>query len=276
MFVKYQHVRAVVIVVVVLGVAAGAVYGVRSCTTDTSPTIDAPPPPTAAKPTAPAAEPTTPAAPAPAAEPTTPAQKVMRLASGEAGKKKHKDAMGKTFPWKVNLYDDDQDGRWERAKVDRDRDGTWDEKWTFKEGYWEKSNGELRWSGQAWVKASLVAGLKQAPPAAAVDPVAPAAAASPAAPAASPAKAEHADLVRVILKDRASGKKRKDHFGGAGPKVNLYDDDQDGRWDRAKLDRDRDNSWDEKWTRKGEQVERKDTTSGKVRVFADGAWVDKK
>jgi len=58
--------------------------------------------------------------------------------------------------------------------------------------------------------------------------------------------------------------------------VNLYDDDQDGHWDRAKVDSNRDGTWDEKWTVKAGVVERKQLVNGRVFRWRDGTWVEKK
>lgn len=73
----------------------------------------------------------------------------------------------------------------------------------------------------------------------------------------------------------ASGKKVKDALGSKGPKVNLYDDDGDGKFDRAKIDIDRDGVWDETWTRKSNRLKRKLIKSGRILKWSDGKWVDK-
>ncbi len=101
----------------------------------------------------------------------------------------------------------------------------------------------------------------------------------PPEPAPSPAGSAQAQRYREVMRltsALAPQKKQKDALGSGSPwKVNLYDDAADGRWDRVKLDRDRDDTWDEKWTRKGEVIERKLTATGKVLVFRGGAWVPK-
>ncbi len=51
----------------------------------------------------------------------------------------------------LNLYDDDRDGVWDRAKLDMNRNEVDDEKWTFKKGRWEKDGGATTWDGQSWV-----------------------------------------------------------------------------------------------------------------------------
>ena len=66
---------------------------------------------------------------APAAATTVDDRIRAALLTGRAQGRKAKDAFRGTGQ-KVNLYDDDRDGRWDRAKQDRDRDGRWDVKWT--------------------------------------------------------------------------------------------------------------------------------------------------
>lgn len=188
---------------------------------------------------------------------------VRRMLESPAHEEKRQDALFGDGP-KVNLYDDDGDGAWDRAKVDRDRDGTWDEKWTRKDGRLERKiegTGQvLTLANGAWDGEEVEAAAPEAAP----------------APAAATAKTATTDplvgAARTLLSGRATGKKSKDLFGGRGPKVNLYDDDQDGRWDRAKVDVDRDDTWDEKWTRKDGQLERKDEATGARAVFMGDGW----
>ncbi len=90
-------------------------------------------------PAAPAPATATPAAAAPT--PTTPGVRdvdnaILSLVSSRPVQAKIKDAT-KGQPFKVNLYSDDG-AHWTRAKVDLDRDGNDDEKWTFKDGAWER------------------------------------------------------------------------------------------------------------------------------------------
>ena len=141
--------------------------------------------------------------------------------------------------WKVNLYEDDGDTRWDRAKIDFERDEVWDEKWS------RKDDG-------TWSIERIMA-----------EPETTAAAAG----------AEHAAIVKEMLERPATSAKIKDLTSGRGAKVNLYDDDGDGRWDRAKLDNERDETWDEKWTRKPDgTLERKIEATGQVLVWSAGAW----
>ena len=64
---------------------------------------------------------------------------------------KGKDVLGSSSPWKLNLYDDDKDGKWDRGKMDFDRDDVDDEKWNFKQGRWEKDGGKMIWNGTNWI-----------------------------------------------------------------------------------------------------------------------------
>ena len=202
--------------------------------------------------------------------------RAMHLANGPASGKKNKDALGNSSNWKVNLYDDDSDGLYDRAKVDYERDGKWDEKWTRKEGRWEKANGALVWTGKAWIKASVAKNLKIPIPKVVTKSPKFKSDKKPAATKPRGESTEAAELARLLLKDKAGAKKYKDAMGYKSTwKANLYDDDQDGKWDRAKVDKGRDETWDEKWTRKGDTVERKDVNTGKVRVLKQGKWVAK-
>lgn len=103
--------------------------------------------------------------------------------------------------------------------------------------------------------------------------------AGPSAPTPStpsdPKEARMLEVARVMLEQRATSDKIKDLFRGAGPKVNIYDDDKDGHWDRAKVDWDRDEVDDEKLNVKDGVLERKDEKSGQIKVFGNGAWTVK-
>lgn len=180
--------------------------------------------------------------------------KIIARAEGTATPKgKIKDAF--PGPVKVNIYEDTGDAVWDRIKIDRDRDETWDAQWTRKDGAWTREDGQ-RWSGAGWGDS------------------APAAPAKPAVADAKPA-AELSELVDLMLHQRATSEKIKDLKRGAGPKINVYDDDKNGTWDRAKVDHDRDEKWDESWTVKAGHVERKKEDSGVVYLLRDGAWVKK-
>jgi hypothetical protein len=74
----------------------------------------------------------------------------MKIAGAKASGAQGKDVLGAQSKWKLNLYDDDGDGQWDRAKLDTNRDGVDDEKWNFKKGRWEKDSGAKIWNGTSW------------------------------------------------------------------------------------------------------------------------------
>ncbi len=206
------------------------------------------------------------AAAAPTGDPTL---RIIAAIQRPALATKSKDLLG-PGTWKVSLYDDDGDMRWDRVKIDKDRDGKPDERWNHKQGRWERDGGAQVLEGIHWRPAGGAGGtaVVKAEAAASDPPLAVAAKAAPAAGKRDPTQA-----IVAALRRPATGKKQKDLFGGAGPKVNLYDDDGDGRWDRAKVDLDRDDSWDERYTVKGAAIGRKITASGERLVLLNGGWV---
>ena len=296
MFVRYQTVRNVVIV---LAIAGGVWWFTQrpDKPSDTSETVPA----------------DHPLAPTPSAqrdidwkrtdqlatvtiggEPIPATDIILGIFERPARSKKAKDALG-SGP-KVNLYDDDQDGTWDRAKVDIDRDETWDERWTRKDGLVERRivatgaihahrNGE-------WVVKRAATSPQPTSPAPTLDPQPVAApepkpepalapSTSPTPPVEAPTEcplnvlADHKALATRLLSARATSKKIKDVNRGAGIKINLYDDQGDGVWDRAKLDLDRDDSWDESWTHKSGRVERKCTATSARAVWTGSGWTAK-
>ncbi len=75
--------------------------------------------------------------------------------------------------------------------------------------------------------------------------------------------------------------KIKDVFKDASYKVNIYRDAAQTKVNRAKVDLDRDDKWDEKWTFSGEDVKRKvapkdDEDYTLEYRLRHGAWVQKK
>jgi hypothetical protein len=265
MFVKFKYVAGAAVVVVGVGVLAvlglgGFFLGTTATETPVGPVVTGP---------APEAQPVgTPAPAQPLASAPTGGGKyaaAVRAANGTASpNSKKKDALGASG-WKINLYEETGDAHYDRAKVDRDRDDSWDEKWNWKGGRWERDGGAEIWDGKAWVAAG---GERAEPKADAKN--------DPPAAANAGGDTGLAKYAKRVLNERASGKKAKDITGGSGPKINLYDDDQDGKWDRGKVDLDRDDTWDQKWTVKGGKLERKVEATGEVHVFEDGAWVAKK
>jgi hypothetical protein len=182
---------------------------------------------------------------------------------------------------KVNLYQDGAASRPNRVKIDLDRDDRWDEKWTV------SADGILRevspsdddrtyperWrhAGDAWVREGVAA----APPAAT------AAAAATQEPPPGPGALRPLDgeiLERV--RRGVSGDKAKDAIPSAPYKVNLYRDPGHAAVNRAKIDLDRDEKWDEKWTFVGDEVKRQVAPADDERYTEEyrlraGAWVKK-
>jgi hypothetical protein len=159
-------------------------------------------------------------------------RQAMKIATSRARTSKGKDVLGPASPWKLNLYDDNGDGQWDRGKLDYDRDEVDDEKWTFKKGRWEKDGGTTIWTDGRWAsvrkaKSATSTTGKQAP--------------------ANSSLARYRQAMGIAT-SRATSSKGKDVLGPSSPwKLNLYDDNKDGQWDRGKLDYDRDEVDDEKW-----------------------------
>ena len=257
MYIRYQHVRNAVLVALPLGVVISCLGTCLACGSGSTESSDPPAP--VAQPTADRVKPRRSAQPVAKSAANSDARAIEVANSRAKPNSKRKDAFeGKG--WKINLYEETGDNHYDRAKIDKDRDGNNVEKWNWKDGRWEKDGGDLVWRNGKW-------GPDKGDKPSADD--------APAVPKAAAGDVKFANIARKMLDERASGAKAKDVFGGNGPKVNLYDDDGDGKWDRAKLDIDRDGKDDEKWTAKGGTLERKIVSSGKVLVLRDGAWADK-
>jgi hypothetical protein len=215
---------------------------------------------------------------------------------------KLKDALGGNGP-KVNVYA--EDGIWGRAKVDLDRDEKWDEKWTFKPGGVvekqvaraddENYTETLRFIGGAWSDAAAPLPAPPSPspdpdadpvppepaPTTAVDldpdtlPIAPEPRPNPARDLAAGGVVEQA---MALALGRPVTAKIKDTTKGRPYKINIYSDDGTA-FNRAKVDLDRDDKWDEKWTFKPDgSIEKQvspaddDATYPDTYVFEAGRW----
>ncbi|MGE0712180.1 MAG: hypothetical protein AB7N76_29835 [Planctomycetota bacterium] len=174
-----------------------------------------------------------------------------RALAGISGDKL-KDGVPGHAPAKVNLYaDGGAPGQVNRLKIDLDGNGKWDEKWTFEVPGQsarvkrqvasqddEQYDREYLLVDGAW-KPTGGTDVVEAPP----------------PPAALPEGAKAGDEPlramdqRLLEKIRAgiSGAKEKDPWPQSW-KVNLYSDTKDGVVNRAKVDLDRDEKSDEKWT----------------------------
>ena len=166
----------------------------------------------------------------------------MKIATSRADRSgKGKDVLGSSSPWKLNLYDDNGDGQWDRGKLDTNRDEVDDEKWNFKNGRWEKDGGRTIWQGNRWVpdsaKSSKLDVARSRP--------------------SDPDATRYQRAMKIATSRAHSSGKGKDVLGGSSPwKLNLYDDDKNGTWDRAKLDKNRDDVDDEKWNFKNGRWEK--------------------
>lgn len=87
------------------------------------------------------------------------------------------------------------------------------------------------------------------------------------------------------LSAAASGDKLKDAFPGKPYKVNLYKENGATRFNRVKIDLDRDEKWDEKWSVEddaGQEVVKRQVAPSDDEKYTDeyrlmaGAWVQKK
>ena len=185
----------------------------------------------------------------PTTSPASRYRQAFALINNGSGKSpRGKDILGAKNPWKLNVYDDDQDGAWDRAKLDTNRDDVDDEKWNFKNGRWEKDGGSMIWTGAKW-QSSVV----QRPPA-----------------GVNRESSRYQNAFRLLASGSRKSAKAKDLLGSGSPwKLNVYDDDRDGTWDRAKLDKNRDGKDDEKWNFKKGRWEK----DGGANIWNGKDWV---
>ncbi len=188
---------------------------------------------------------------------------------------KIKDA-AKGKPYKINVYADDG-ARFNRVKIDLDRDEKEDESWTiFADGHIErkvstKDNGSMdaafRLEMSGWVDMS-------APP-----PTTTTTTPTPTTAAGGGALRAVDNDVMALVKSLSVVEKVKDATKGKAYKVNLYSDD--GKtFNRAKIDLDRDDKWDESWTWKGGTIERQVSPAdndqySELWVLNGGTWQKK-
>ena len=189
-----------------------------------------------------------------------------------ASSDKIKDGLGGGQP-KVNVYN--EGGIWARAKVDFDRDDKWDEKWSIEDGVVKRQvspadddnySVEYRWVDGAWrgagdeAKAADDGAAEPTPGAGSGGPAADgdetgsaggsggAAGAADTSPAGSPLMAGgKIEKAMALARQRPVQAKIKDATKGRPFKINIYADDG-VRFNRAKVDLDRHDKWDEKWT----------------------------
>jgi hypothetical protein len=167
-----------------------------------------------------------------------------------SGDKQKDVSKGKSY--KINVYKDAGHSTVNRAKVDVNRNDKWDEKYSFEPDRItleiapaddEQYTQTYHWTGSAW----LPEGAEPA------DPVTPTneTAAEPSAPSTAnvdlPARGYDAEV--LAWKDRtAAGGKLKDVSKGKSYKINVYQDAGASHINRAKVDVNRNDKWDEKYT----------------------------
>lgn len=188
---------------------------------------------------------------------------------------------------KINVYN--EGGKWARAKVDHDRDEKWDEKWYLDGSIVvrelspnddEVYTRELRHLGGAWVEPGAAPTPEPEPALVApvITPPTPSTATTTTPPGATAWRPLDAAVVGALA--APVQEKIKDATGSTAYKVNLYSDDKQA-WNRLKIDLDRDEKWDEKWTLGADgQIEREvapaddDVYTEKYERSGD-AWVRK-
>lgn len=182
-------------------------------------------------------------------------RRVIELFGRDLGSEKMKDVL-RSGP-KINVYQDIGKTSPNRVKIDLDRDESDDEKWTIDGAAVVREvspadDGRYleRWTlaGDRWVKGSGAA----APTAA---PAAPAAPADPNARTVAADRAVDVDVLSWRGKNLGSDK-LKDVTSGKPYKINVYQDAGSATANRAKIDLDRDDKWDEKITFDGAKVTR--------------------
>jgi hypothetical protein len=166
------------------------------------------------------------------------------------------DKVKDAFPgesWKASLYKDAGFKGVNRAKIDLDRDEKWDEKWTWSTPTEVKRQIAPADDENYTVEVNLRDGRWVGPPGAATS-------SQPAGPTEVPTGgiALRPMDQEVLTKARQpiTGERVKDATAGRPYKVSLYKDAGFTTVNRAKLDLDRDEKWDEKWTFEGEEVKR--------------------
>ncbi len=215
------------------------------------------------------AEPAAQAAPAATANPDTklPAGfvavrpmdvEILAAAAANISGDKVKDAI-RGRSWKVNLFKDPGQAKVNRLKIDLDRDDKWDEKWSWDpEGLQRQvaPADDEQYTVQAWYDVNLNAWSSTKP---ATGPAPTVAETAPGIPSPAPDQFTLRPMDAEIMSAAAaniSGDKVKDAIRGRSWKVNLYKDAGEPQVNRAKVDLDRDDKWDEKWTWKDDTVTR--------------------
>ena len=270
---KYKTFRNLVATVAVAGVGAGA-WALFSRDGH-----DAPAPSPAAVAVAPATVAPPAQAPTGDRQPLRPIDRriLERLKSPVA--EKVKDAFA-ADAIKVNLYQDAGKPLPNRVKLDLDRDDKFDEKWTVDgdrisreiSSVDDDQTYDQRWllDGESWAREGTASSAPQPTP------TEPPAAGAEAGDALRPMDNEVLALARAGI----SGDRVKDATAGKPYKVSLYRDAGQTGVNRLKIDLDRDDKWDEKWSIEGETIKRQvapadDEKYSQEYRLRGGAWVRK-
>ncbi|HEY9072194.1 MAG TPA: hypothetical protein VIV61_18180 [Candidatus Ozemobacteraceae bacterium] len=187
---------------------------------------------------------------------------ILAAAAANISGDKVKDAI-RGRPWKVNLFRDAGQQKVNRLKIDLDRDDKWDEKWSWDpEGLQRQiaPADDEQYTVQTWYDTNLNA-WTSAKPSAGMAPVV--AETAPGIPSSQAGLPDGAIALRPmdteILAAAAAnipGDKVKDAIRGRSWKVNLFRDAGQPKVNRLKIDLDRDDKWDEKWSWKEGRVTR--------------------
>ncbi|MCB9788897.1 MAG: hypothetical protein H6744_19650 [Deltaproteobacteria bacterium] len=118
--------------------------------------------------------------------------------------------------------------------------------------------------------------VSEMPAAPTVSPATPAPPALPAPPQPAAAPEPRRDplltLAHVLLEEPAHSALVADYLRGRGALFELTDADRDGHWDSARIDYQRDGTWDETWTREEGTAVRTLAASGDRLVLREGRW----
>lgn len=183
---------------------------------------------------------------------------ILAAAAANISGDKVKDAI-RGRPWKVNLFKDAGQAKVNRLKIDLNRNDKWDEKWSWDpEGLQRQiaPADDEQYTVQTWYDVNLNAWTSAKPT---TGPAPALAETAPGIP--SPATDQFAlrpmdTEIIAAAAAKISGDKVKDAIRGRSWKVNLYKDAGEAQVNRAKIDLDRDDKWDEKWTWKGSEITR--------------------
>ena len=168
-------------------------------------------------------------------------------------------------PYKINLYKDPGHTTVNRIKLDLNRNDKWDEKFSADNGTFTREvapaddevyTQRYRWDGASWVSDS----------------------APPTTPVAATGGREVDGIALGYIGKNIGSEKLKDVTPGKPYKVNVYQDAGSSSANRAKIDLDRDDKWDEKLTFAADGVTREvapadDEAYSETYTWDGKAWV---